>query len=188
MTEQNSLGPAPVRKLNITALAIGSVSAFGITLVANFQLSAALVVHLLGAFLVFAFAVVYSWMQVYITHKTIQAGTVTKMTLFYMRAALSFFMTTLGISYVATASAAQAKWSRHSGHKGHKLYWKEADPGFYEYLVSTFSQWMTAICLVLFFLTFFVEFKELDTSVKIFRAEDSRHDHNHDSYMNIDGQ
>jgi len=57
------LSPAVV-KLNKVALWTGFLSCFGLSLVANFQETNVIVIHLTGAFLCFGLGTVYIWLQV----------------------------------------------------------------------------------------------------------------------------
>jgi len=58
-----ALSPAVV-KHNKVALWTGFLSCFGLSLVANFQETNVIVVHLTGAFLCFGLGTVYIWLQV----------------------------------------------------------------------------------------------------------------------------
>lgn len=56
--------PSTVVKHNKIALWIGYLSCFGLSLVANFQETNVIIVHLTGAFLCFGLGTVYIWLQV----------------------------------------------------------------------------------------------------------------------------
>lgn len=56
--------PSAVVKHNKIALWIGYLSCFGLSLVANFQETNVIIVHLTGAFLCFGLGTVYIWLQV----------------------------------------------------------------------------------------------------------------------------
>jgi hypothetical protein len=58
-----ALAPAVIKQ-NKVALWIGFLSCFGLSLVANFQETNVIVVHLTGAFLCFGLGTVYIWLQV----------------------------------------------------------------------------------------------------------------------------
>lgn len=46
---------------------------------------------------------------------------------------------------------------------GKKLnYWRENDGGFQYRLISTFSEWITTICIALYIMTFTLEFRKIE--------------------------
>ncbi|XP_066563279.1 modulator of macroautophagy TMEM150B isoform X2 [Amia ocellicauda] len=57
-------------RANTASLVLGLVCALGCSIVGNFQQSAVMQVHLLGAFLAFFVGVAYFWIQVYLTYST----------------------------------------------------------------------------------------------------------------------
>jgi hypothetical protein len=68
-----ALSPAVV-KHNKIALWTGLLSCFGLSLVANFQETNVIVVHLTGAFLCFGLGTLYVWLQVSIRNMLVLGG------------------------------------------------------------------------------------------------------------------
>lgn len=61
---RNHSSSSSVVRLNKAAFIVGIVSAFGISLVGNFQETNVLSVHLCGALMAFGGGVIYLWLQV----------------------------------------------------------------------------------------------------------------------------
>lgn len=104
----NVLSTPKLHMVNDVALFLGGLSAFGIMLVANFQETSVLFLHLVGATMTFALGNVYCWIHTYLTHVT-DAGEVAVKKIVILRAVLStlstigFFLTVIGANMASAA-------------------------------------------------------------------------------------
>ncbi|XP_076020701.1 modulator of macroautophagy TMEM150B [Genypterus blacodes] len=57
-------------KVNITSIVLGFISCIGISIIGNFQQTAVMQVHLLGAFLAFFVGLAYFWLQLVLTYQS----------------------------------------------------------------------------------------------------------------------
>ena len=81
-----------ILSLNWIALWIGCVSAFGLSIVANFQETNVFRVHMTGAMMCFGFGVIYAWLQTAMSFKMIPLEVNSKKIAIF-RAILSVIMT-----------------------------------------------------------------------------------------------
>ncbi|XP_063068539.1 modulator of macroautophagy TMEM150B isoform X2 [Engraulis encrasicolus] len=61
-------------RANIATLVLGFISAFGVSVLGNFQQSVSMGIHLLGAFLAFFMGLAYFWMQLWLTYRAEPSG------------------------------------------------------------------------------------------------------------------
>lgn len=144
--------------INDVAMLNGILSCFGIMIVASFQWTEALKPHMIGAFMAFILGTVYCWLQSYLSYLTV--GQTTTNLIFIVRLFLSACCT---VSFIMTFAfaASTGKYPKDP------LHWKRNEPGYYNHIGSTFSEWIMAICLLSFFITFYKEFKRIESKVKV---------------------
>ena len=70
LEKQDILTTPKLHMINDVALLLGGLSSFGIMLVANFQETSVLFIHLIGATMTFVLGNVYCWIHTYLTHVT----------------------------------------------------------------------------------------------------------------------
>merc|ERR1711962_852473 len=148
--------------INDVAMFLGFLSAFGMTMVGSFQVKFSHVViwHYLGAFLAFFFGSIYCWLHTYLCYTT---GYTTRGVLFF-RACLSVFTSAGFMLFILMGQLA----SSAAGAKvPDKLHWKKGSPGYLVHCVSTFSEWVMGICLMLYFISLFNEFRGLESKAHI---------------------
>lgn len=141
-----------ILKLNYVSLWIGWVATFGMSLVANFQETAVLEVHMLGATMLFAMGNVYIWLQTvmsYYMHPLLNSLRMAKLRL--------FLSTLASIGFVFTTIFAIISLTHFHGDNKRK--WHPKDGGFVPHLISTTSEWITTLAFDFFFLTFAREFQ-----------------------------
>lgn len=157
-----------VHVLNDIALFLGFISAFGIFLVANFQESNLIVVHLIGAVLTFALGIMYCWMHSYLSYVTMPAGFTTKLQ-FLIRCILTGTSTLALVAVFSGASVAKMKYedANNGTSTAYNLHWDSDDPGYDAHLVSTFSEWIMVFSFIFYFSTFYNDFKYLGSYVNI---------------------
>ena len=119
--QPNVLSTRRLHIVNDVALFLGGLSAFGIMLVANFQETSVLLLHLVGATMTFALGNVYCWIHNYLTYVTRDAegGRVKKIVI--LRVILStfsticFFLTMIGANMASSANGGKSvihlKWT-----------------------------------------------------------------------------
>ncbi|CAH0552920.1 unnamed protein product [Brassicogethes aeneus] len=137
--------------INKWSFLFGLLGCFGMTIVANFQETANLTTHFFGASLTFLIGSVHFILQTFISWKT-NISTFTK----YMRLFISSIVLPLFITTLTSANLSMRKF-----HGKDKLTWGKNDGGYELHLVSTFTEWIMAISLNLYVLTYTNEFKNV---------------------------
>ena len=107
---------------------VGILSIFGILLVANFQETNVMSVHMMGTYIAFVLGCLYCWLHSYLSYLTIPVGLLSKIK-FYMRVILSLIATVFLISTfvhmeLADIAADKVKNSTTFNY----LYWRPEDP------------------------------------------------------------
>ena len=118
LEKQNCLPTVRLHTLNDVALLLGGLSSFGIMMVANFQETSVLALHLIGAMMTFLLGIVYCWIHTYLSYKVFPNGLSTK-AMVYLRAVLSaiatvgFLMTVIGANIASRESkqTINLKWT-----------------------------------------------------------------------------
>eukprot|EP00112_Aurelia_sp_Birch-Aquarium-sp1_P010335 Seg2211.2 transcript_id=Seg2211.2/GoldUCD/mRNA.D3Y31 product="DNA damage-regulated autophagy modulator protein 1" protein_id=Seg2211.2/GoldUCD/D3Y31 len=152
--------------LNNIGLFLGFFSAFGMCIVANFQETNVLSVHLVGATMTFACGVIYCWIHSYLSYKTRENGLNTTCTI-YFRFFLAIFTTIFFTFVFVGASVANVDWKNGNDQNKTKMHWDHTLPGYDWHLTSTFAEWLMAICFICFFFTFYREFRSIRISTKV---------------------
>ncbi|XP_025108423.1 DNA damage-regulated autophagy modulator protein 2-like [Pomacea canaliculata] len=149
------LGTRVLHRVNNAGLVTGFLASFGVLVVASFQETNALIVHLLGAFLAFGVGAVYFWLQTYLTFRTLQLPGHRKC-LRSCRLVMAIVVTVCFVLVLIFAERAMAK----SGLSGMNAYdWGPSDEGFTDHVVSAAFEWVTAFVSAAFFASFFGEFR-----------------------------
>jgi len=109
LEKQNCLSTVRLHTLNDVAFLLGGLSSFGIMMVANFQETSVLALHLIGAMLTFILGILYCWVHTYLSYKVVPKGFSTK-TMVYVRGVLSaiatlgFLLTVIGANIASQES------------------------------------------------------------------------------------
>lgn len=148
-----------VRRLNMIGLVLGVLSAFGLSVVANFQETNIEPVHVTGAFLVFGLGTVYAFIQTGLTYQMYPEFNGLKI----CRARLIISTLSLIGLIITTVSAVISRHEKLPGTD--KFHWKPDQPGFTAHVVSTIGEWVTAITFLFYFLTYAQEFRKLKLEV-----------------------
>lgn len=147
--------------VNDVSMFVGCLACLGATLVACFQTTAVFKVHMVGAGMLFVLGIIYCYMQSYISYKSIVRTSALKTTfrLIISMTATLFFIFTVIFGYIASSK---------SGHGiKDKLHWSADEPGFYAHVISAFSEWIMAACLIIFFQTFYSDFKNIKSKFEV---------------------
>ncbi|KAK7102312.1 DNA damage-regulated autophagy modulator protein 1-like [Littorina saxatilis] len=156
-TFYESDGSCGLRRANTAGLVLGLIAAFGVLLVANFQESNVIYVHLVGALFAFGGGAIYTWIQTVISYKAhLLPGH--HACLRHFRAVLSIAITASCVLVVVFASLAKNKRGDiKTDRQGFK--WLPSDKGFAEHIISTALEWAMAFMSATFFASFYREFK-----------------------------
>ncbi len=155
--------PGGVLKCNKAAVILGSLAALGMSLVANFQETNVIIVHLIGATMCFALGFVYGFLQSWISYKVTPQHCSIHMC--RLRLSLSVIATILFVTTMVFAGVAQMQWDGTDSRK-----WLPEDGGFALHVVSTASEWGMAIAFLIFFFTFIREFQKIEIAAEIKRC------------------
>ncbi|XP_013777817.1 DNA damage-regulated autophagy modulator protein 1-like isoform X2 [Limulus polyphemus] len=160
---QNHLGSESTQmlRLNMVGLCLGWAAALGASLVANFQETAVIVVHMIGATMAFGLGMIYTWLQTVISFYTcplMNTKTVAGIRLFLSIVSMMCFIilnitTPISLKYF---------------HGKDTTKWDPKDGGFDAHVVSTVSEWILALAFDFYFLTFVRELHDISmTSPKV---------------------
>ncbi|ELU15811.1 hypothetical protein CAPTEDRAFT_183312 [Capitella teleta] len=139
---------------NKVSLVLGLLAALGVSMVGNFQETNVLVVHLIGAILAFGIGTVYCWLTSALSYK--MCPSVSSRLTCHIRVLISSFTS---VAFIITFTLDGIAKRYFHGNDPRK--WYPSDGGWSEHLVSTVSEWLMAIAMLMFFLTFVGEFKSI---------------------------
>ncbi|GFR58256.1 DNA damage-regulated autophagy modulator protein 2 [Elysia marginata] len=144
-------GQKQTKCLNRFSLALGWISAFGLTMVANFQTVEMRAVHYTGAGLAFLLGMTYCWLQTSLSVRYCRWSPIAVAQLIN-----SIFLSAclLILLVVVSKTTFKIKEARGEGTKWDSL------RGVY--LTSTISEWLTAASIVTFVLTFYRDFSRVE--------------------------
>lgn len=140
--------------LNRISLCLGLVASLGLSIVANFQETNIIVVHLIGALLCFGPGTVYIWVQAALSY--LVCPVINKIYMAHGRLFLAIVCTT---SFLTSCIAGPISLSQFHGQD--KTKWYPGDGGFELHVVSTVAEWILAISFDIFILTFVREFQRI---------------------------
>ncbi|XP_033751848.1 DNA damage-regulated autophagy modulator protein 2-like isoform X2 [Pecten maximus] len=147
-----------LRRLNKAGLVLGILSSLGLSIVANFQETVVEPVHLTGASLVLGCGVLYEFLQTFLTYHMYPEFNGQ----FIARVRLVLSV----ISAVSMVTAfTSAGISRYQTDTKDKLHWKPSEKGFDAHIVSTISEWITAVLFLFFFFTYVRDFQKVRVEV-----------------------
>ena len=132
---------------NRIALICGLMSAFGLSMVANFREMELFKIHMVGALTAFGFGVVYCWLQTIMSFQ--MHPLVNNRQMAYFRLSLSILMTITFLTSSISGPIARSKF-----HGKDPTNWHPDEGGFGLHLVSTVSEWISALALDFFVLTY----------------------------------
>ncbi|XP_021339669.1 DNA damage-regulated autophagy modulator protein 2-like isoform X1 [Mizuhopecten yessoensis] len=137
-------------RANTVAFILGLITAAGVSIVGNFQETNVMVVHIIGAFMAFGIGALYCFIQTGMSFKMAELPGSTPF-IIKIRVLLCVLDTICFILMITATYVASLK-------QGMNLNWKPHHPGYAEHLVATISEWLIAIFIVLYFVTFYKEF------------------------------
>lgn len=162
-----------IHLLNKISFALGIIAAFGMSVVGNFQESNVLIVHLIGALMVFGIGTLYAILQSVVSYKMypLYNGVL----VCRARAVISCLSSTCFVTTFAAAAVAGKKY------KDDPLHWQPDMEGFTAHIISTAAEWLLAISFLSFFITYIKDFRKvgIDISgrVSVSHLDDSMSDY-----------
>lgn len=144
--------------INLAALFLGLGSAFGLSMVANFQTEVQRGPHYVGAFLAFGGGTVFCWFHACISFKLVyRLGSSTSKPMARLMVQIqllnSLIMSALLVLFVTTKITYKAQKRAGMGTK-----WGELRG---VYLTSTFTEWLLAFAFLTYTLTYAPDFKQM---------------------------
>lgn len=140
------------QKANIVGIILGIISAFGISMVANFQTVVLRGPHYVGAGLAFGLGLIYCWLQTRITWRLREENIGSrKIAILQLinSIALTGFVIIFGISKtIYKVNEIQGNGTKYDSLRG-------------VYLTSTISEWLLAISVLTYTLTYTWDFKSM---------------------------
>ncbi|XP_067000459.1 DNA damage-regulated autophagy modulator protein 2 [Anabrus simplex] len=151
-------------RINKIAGYFGALACLGLDMVANFQESNVIVVHLIGAFICFAGGTVFFCMQTWISRR-LRPEFNSNLT-FYARAIISALCVVFTFLTIIPAAISTAQFKGKD-----KMRWQPEDGGWEWHIVSTASEWLLVICFCTFILSFSLEFRGISLEEPVIRIE-----------------
>ncbi|XP_054714024.1 DNA damage-regulated autophagy modulator protein 1-like [Uloborus diversus] len=146
-----------VLRINKIALLVGWLGCFGVSVLANFQETSVLIVHMTGACCAFGCATGYSWLQTIISYYV--CPLLNSLFVARLRVVLSLILTAgFGLTLIAGIIA------HNSFHGKDPTKWSYDDGGFVAHVISTGAEWVLVIAFDLFILTYAKELKSVSIS------------------------
>lgn len=143
---------AKIFRLNRFALFFGLLSAVGLSVVANFREIELFKIHLFGALMAFGFGSTYCWLQAFLSYSMVPL--VNSVHMAHWRTFLSVIITS---SFLVTCVMGQI--SIHHFHGKDPTNWKPEDGGYKTHIISAIAEWISAMALDFFILSFTKEFQ-----------------------------
>nr|XP_039270431.1 DNA damage-regulated autophagy modulator protein 2-like [Styela clava] len=144
-----------VYRVNKISWYFGIAISLGMSLVANFQETSVLGVHLFGALLTFGGGTVYEFMQTYITYK--MHPEVNGLVVAHVRLGISILSVVFITTTFIASSIAQVPV---------KFHWAPEDHGYAAHLASTIAEWLLAATFLSYFYTFIRDFQVITMDVE----------------------
>ncbi|KAJ8265882.1 hypothetical protein COCON_G00149810 [Conger conger] len=166
---------AALRRLNAAGLVLGSLSSFGMCIVANFQKTVVVSMHMLGAIMTFAVGAVYIFVQTAMSHR--MHPRVHGKAVFWARLAVGLW-TTLSMLIMLVSSLIMYS-SLPGVDLAKKLHWIPGETGYTAHLISTVSEWSLAFSFISFFLTYIRDFQKTDLRVEAVMLNPHLYDSTH---------
>ncbi|XP_007908960.1 DNA damage-regulated autophagy modulator protein 2 [Callorhinchus milii] len=161
-----------ITRCNRLGLVLGLLSCLGICIVANFQKTAIIHAHVLGAILTFGMGFIYIVVQTFISHR--MQPHLHGIAIFWIRCALLIWC---GASIVSMFVSSVTLYSMISAKEmATRLHWDTTDKGYTLHLVSTISEWSLAFSFLSFFLTYIRDFQKITLHAEVDLHSETLHD------------
>ncbi|RWS29582.1 transmembrane protein-like protein [Leptotrombidium deliense] len=143
---------------NWIAFCIGIVSCFGLSVVANFQERNIFRVHMIGALLCFGCGVIYCAMQTWLSFRMVPLVNSIRMARFRLFLTCLMFCTCSASTVLGPYAFSKMKPGRDPTK------WQPDDGGYHLHVASSICEWISAMSLDFFILTFVREMHRISIS------------------------
>jgi hypothetical protein len=150
--------PGKWRSISCALLFLGYTSAFGVSMVANFQESNVIYVHYTGALMAFGCGLIYAWAQTvfsYLMNPKLAKPVVSHCRLVLCIISTIFFCCMIIFGPILGKQPNSFTTGTHGG----LYHWTGKEDNFAEHVFGTFSEWVLAICFQLYILSFAIELR-----------------------------
>lgn len=152
---------AKILRWNLHSLYLGWAAAFGLSLVANFRENEVFAVHVLGAMLCFGAGISFTWLQTLLSFR--MHPLVNTLRMARLRLAMC---TIMSVCFLVSSILGPISFSYFTGDNFYK--WTSKDGGWVPHVISSSCEWVMAVMLNIFILTFTREFHKISmTSPRI---------------------
>ncbi|XP_039604553.1 DNA damage-regulated autophagy modulator protein 2-like [Polypterus senegalus] len=148
---------------NKWGLALGLLSSVGLCIVANFQKSTIIQIHVIGAALTFGAGAIYILLQIIISFR-MQPHLHSKK-IFWIRTGLGLWCAASILSMLVSSVITYR--SLPGVNLATKLHWDPNETGYTSHLVSTISEWLISFSFLSFFLTYIRDFQKITLRAEV---------------------
>lgn len=145
-----------ILRLNKAGFAMGLVSSFGLCVIANFQKTTYIYMHVIGACLTFGIGTIYILLQTILSYK-MQPGIHGK-DIFWIRLTVLLWCAS---SIVSMFVSSVTLYSLYGADLVQKQHWNPQTQGYAGHIASTVSEWSLAFSFLSFFLTYIRDFQKI---------------------------
>lgn len=151
-------GANNVFSLNRLSLFVGLISVIGLSIVANFQELQLFVIHMIGAYTAFGFGLIYCILQ---TRLSFYMYPIVKLGLTLARCRLALTII-LAITFITSSVFGPIAMKQFDGSDITK--WGPENKGYVFHVISSVCEWISAMAIDFFILSFAHEFKFMSIS------------------------
>ncbi|KJH48732.1 hypothetical protein DICVIV_05126 [Dictyocaulus viviparus] len=156
-----------MEKVNIISFCVGLVGGFSMLIVANFQQTAVITIHLLAACVCFGSGCLYTILHSWITLRMYPLYT--NRCIGVIRATIAVITTTCFLIAVGFGLYASHEFHRYYPNLPTPRPWNRKlwQPGYEFHVVSAIAEWITAVAHVAFILTYTRDFEKIRVTLYI---------------------
>ncbi|KAJ8373270.1 hypothetical protein AAFF_G00266810 [Aldrovandia affinis] len=162
-------------RLNAAGLVLGFLSSFGMCIVANFQKTVIVYMHMVGAVLTFGVGALYILVQTLLSHR--MQPHVHGKPVFWARLAIGLWTSCSMLSMLVSSTIMYRSLSGEDVAR--KLHWLPGDTGYTAHLISTISEWSLAFSFISFFLTYIRDFQKINLQAEAMLQSSHLYDSSH---------
>ncbi|KAI1893151.1 hypothetical protein AGOR_G00140960 [Albula goreensis] len=164
-----------LHSLNAFGLALGSISSFGMCIVANFQKTEIVSMHMVGAVVTFGVGALYILAQTLLSYR--MQPHVHGKDVFWARLTVGLWTSLSMLSMLVSSSIMYS--SLPGVDVPRKLHWTPGEPGYTAHLISTISEWSLAFSFISFFLTYIRDFQKINLRTEALLLSNTLYDATH---------
>ncbi|XP_053212159.1 DNA damage-regulated autophagy modulator protein 2-like [Panonychus citri] len=152
-----SLESPKIMSRNRWSLFVGVIACLGLSIVANFQETNLIIVHLIGAFTCFGCGMIYCWIQTWISFKAYPIVNSRSCAIFRF-----FLCTIMTITFVIQSVCGPLAFKFYDGDNPRK--WTIKDGGYWLHISASIAEWIMALSLDIFIGTYITEMRKISMS------------------------